>query len=79
MSDLNLVYEILRDVNGSNEQRNLDRNENFLSWKNWRANDIFDCYENCSKTVKSIIRRAIKTDGASLDNDIEKLEKAEKK
>lgn len=74
MKELELLNEIIRDVENSNNRRNKDRKSDFLSWKNWRANDIFDCYDNCSKNVKSIIRRAIKTDGASLDSDIKKME-----
>jgi hypothetical protein len=78
MKELELLNEIIRDVESSNNRRNkdrksdFDRESDFLSWKNWNANDIFDCYDNCSKKAKEIIRRAIKTDGASLDSDIKK-------
>jgi hypothetical protein len=72
MKELELLNEIIRDVESSNNRRNKDRKSDFLSWKNWNANDIFDCYDNCSKKAKEIIRRAIKTDGASLDSDIKK-------
>ena len=73
--DKKLLDEIIRDVESANNRRNGAKTDNFLSWKNWRASYIFEAYNISSKAVKSIIRRAIKTDGVSLGNDIKKLEK----
>lgn len=79
MKELTLLEEIVRDVEIANARRNRERADNFLSWKNWLASYIFETYNISSKKIKSIIRRAIKTDGASLVNDIKKLQKAENK
>lgn len=73
MNELKLLAEIKRDVEHANSLR---RN---VTWKNWQATDIFEAYNITSNAVKTIIRRAIKTDGASLDNYIKKLEKSESK
>lgn len=79
MKELTLLEEIIRDVESANKRRNRARTDNFLSWKNWTARDIFEAYNISSNAVKTIIRRAIKTDGVSLANDIKKLEKSESK
>lgn len=76
MKELTLLEEIIRDVENANARRNRNRRDNFLSWKNWRTSYIFESYNISSNVVKAIIRRAIKTDGASLEVDIKKLEKA---
>lgn len=76
MKDLTLIEEIIRDIESANKRRNSNRTENLLSWKNWLASDIFETYNISSNIVKAIIKRAIKTDGASLEVDISKLEKA---
>ncbi|MCX8727010.1 hypothetical protein [Gilliamella sp. B2838] len=66
MKELTLLKEIIRDVESANGRRNGDRTDNCLSWKNWQATDIFETYNVSSNVIKAIIRRAIKTDGASL-------------
>ena len=76
MKLLTQLEEIIRDVESANKRRNSNRTENLLSWKNWQASDIFETYNISSSIVKAIIERAIKTDGASLEVDISKLEKA---
>lgn len=70
MENLNLVNQIVRDVEAANSRR-----ETNITWKNWNANDILEPYNVRSLKVKNIIRRAVKTDGASLCADIEALEK----
>lgn len=74
MNELKLLEEIKRDVEHANSRRGVE-----ISWKNWTARDIFEAYNISSNAVKTIIRRAIKTDGVSLANDIKKLEKSESK
>lgn len=69
MSQLTLLNEIRRDVEAANSRRS-----NNVTWKNWVADDIFSAYNVSCKTVKSIIERAIKTDGQSLDSDIKQIE-----
>ncbi|MCX8596829.1 hypothetical protein J3U31_02935 [Gilliamella sp. B3486] len=76
MKLLTQLEEIIRDVESANKRRNSNLTENLLSWKNWQASDIFETYNISSSIVKAIIERAIKTDGASLEVDISKLEKA---
>lgn len=76
MKLLTQLEEIIRDVESANKRRNSNLTENLLSWKNWQASDIFETYNISSNIVKAIIKRAIKTDGASLEVDISKLEKA---
>ena len=46
----------------------------FITWKNWSVDDILEPYNVKSLKVKNIIRRAVKTDGASLCADIKVLE-----
>lgn len=74
MRDLQLLEEIKRDVEHTNSRRNQK-----ITWKNWNASDIFEAYNISSNVVKTIIRRAIKSDGVSLINDIKKLETSESK
>ena len=71
MNELKLLAEIKRDVEHANSRRNQK-----INWKDWNASDIFESYNVSSNIVKAIIKRAIKTDGASLELDISKLEKA---
>ena len=71
MNELKLLAEIKRDVEHANSRRNQK-----INWKDWNASDIFESYNVSSNIVKAIIKRAIKTDGASLEVDISKLEKA---
>ena len=70
MNELKLLEEIKRDVEHANSRRGVE-----ISWKNWQAIDIFEAYNINSNAIKAIIKRAIKTDGASLAIDIKKLEK----
>lgn len=69
MTQLALLNEIRRDVEAANSRRS-----NNVTWKNWIAADIFSAYNISCSTIKSIIERAIKTDGQSLDSDIKQIE-----
>lgn len=69
MENLNLVNQIVRDVEAANLRR-----ETNITWKNWSVDDILEPYNVKSLKVKNIIRRAVKTDGASLCADIKALE-----
>ncbi|WP_392563187.1 hypothetical protein RHO12_12580 (plasmid) [Orbus sturtevantii] len=71
MKELNLLQEIIRDVDAANRLRDN------ISWKNWESADvILESYQfKPTNVLKSILERAIKTDGLSLEKDISRFKK----